>query len=1116
MEPDTPTAPPVVAVVVVHDPGDWFDGTLDAFARQDYPNLRVLFLVVSDTAGTDSTFESIDERIQQRMPGSFVRAVAANVGFGSTANEVLRLVEGDNGFFLICHDDVAPEPDALRILVEELYRSNAGAVGPKLVEWDDPNMLQAVGLGMDRFGEIDPIIDAGEVDQEQHDGVRDVFVLPSAYLLVRADLFRELGGFDPAIDFYGEDTELCWRIHHSGARVVVVPSARVRHLGQLQQRRPDLRHGMLRARHRMRSVATLTGSSRLPARSVEMVLLTFTELVVGLFTGRFGEAWNSFRALIGLAPRTPALITRRRQVKPIRRVPEREVYSLQEGGSARLNSYLRSRETSTYVGEGVQVRRWRQSATAPVVAWIAVIVGLVVGGRSFFDGGLPPVGEFLAFPESPRQLLSTFLSGWNPNGAGATSPNPTGWATLSGLSVFTLFHMGLLQTLFVLGLLIVGVAGVWRLAAVFPSTRARIAALLVYALSPLVSGAMSNGRLTVLVVYAATPWVLHLVRRASGVETADPLAAGSDLADGVIDLALGERIRRTVAAALVLAVAVAFAPVMLPIAVLVSLVFTLGTLLARGSTATAAWSLVTGLGAALGAALLNLPWITSWTWEGIVGAPPVGEAGLGMVKLASFEIGRTDFAALAIALFLPVIAAVLLARAWRLTWAVRSALMVLVFGFLAVLADRGSLPIGAPEAGVLLVPVAVGLAISAAAALAAFDLDVRGGNFGWRQPLGILSSIAVVVGLAPGLGALADGSFQTPTTPLARLLDASLPDASSDGDYNVLLIGDPRLLPVPATEYRDGVGWAIIDDGPLDVFDRWMPPSNAAAELVTTALDEMAATSTLRAGRLLAPLSIRFVVVPEFDGVTSTVNDPLPLPEGLVDSLEDQLDLVALRPGLPTLEAFENRAWLPTYAQLDEAGVAASDSAGAEVLVRADLSTSAPVFVGADQLATATDEVTAGVVHLGLPFDASWSLSVDGTTIEPRRAFGETTAFDVPTAGLGELRYDSSTLRWLAVLAQIALWIAAIVVAARVRVSVGRRESLLLTDETLIDLTDAAVPSLVDPGFAGDRRPAIHPDPVDPDGGPPSAPGHLPGRLPDPRPNQESDRETEQESGASS
>ena len=148
---------------------------------------------------------------------------------------------------------------------------------------------------------------------------------------------------------------------------------------------------------------------------------------------------------------------------------------------------------------------------------------------------------------------------------------------------------------------------------------------------------------------------------------------------------------------------------MLPLAVALTVVFALGTVLARGSLATAGWSLVAGLGAVVGAAVLNLPWITSWTWEGVVGAPPIGEAGIGLIPLASFEIGRTDFAALALALYLPVIAAVLLARAWRLTWAIRSGLMVLVFGGLAVLADRGSIALAMPEAGVLLVPVAVGL-----------------------------------------------------------------------------------------------------------------------------------------------------------------------------------------------------------------------------------------------------------------------------------------------------------------------------------------------------------------------------------------------------------------------
>ena len=763
MEAETQQAPPVVAVVVVHDPGTWFDETLDALAAQDYPNIRFLFLDTSGVvdAGPGEELRDVAERVAERLPDAFVRRLGANPGFGAAANEVLRLVDGDNGFFLFCHDDVAPDPSAVRLMVEELYRSNAGAVGPKIVDWYDPRVLQSVGLGLDRFGEIDVGIEPGEVDQEQHDGVRDVFVLPSAFMLIRADLFRAVGGFDPAIDFYGDDVELCWRIHYNGARVVVVPSARARHLSQLPARRPDLSYRNLSARHRMRSVATMTGSARLPGISLELVLLTIAELVVGIFTARFAEAWASLRALVGLVPRTGSLLARRRVVKPLRLVPDREVAGLQESGSTRINHYLRSRETATFAGTESSVRRWRQSAAAPVIAWIVVLAGLVIGSRSLLGHGFPPVGEFLPFPDSPRQLLGSYVSGWNPLGVGTTAANPTGWASIGLASVLTLFRMGLLHTLFILGLVVAGVSGMSRLVTVFPSTRARVAGMLVYAASPLVGGAMSIGSLNTLVAFASTPWIIHLMRRAAGVGTADPRAAPLDLADGLVELDAAERIRLTLACAIVVALATAFVPVMWMVSLTIAVVLALATLLALASWRTAAGYLVVGVVAGGIALLLNLPWFSRWTWDALVGAPPIGDPGRGMLELAAFEIGVSDFAYLSLALYLPVVAAIMLARAWRLTWAVRAAMLVLVFGALAVLADQDALPFRGPEAGVLLVPVAVGLGIAAGAALAAFDLDVRGGSFGWRQPLGLLASAAVVVGLVPGIAALG-GTSPTP------------------------------------------------------------------------------------------------------------------------------------------------------------------------------------------------------------------------------------------------------------------------------------------------------------------------------------------------------------------
>ena len=68
------------------------------------------------------------------------------------------------------------------------------------------------------------------------------------------------------------------------------------------------------------------------------------------------------------------------------------------------------------------------------------------------------------------------------------------------------------------------------------------------------------------------------------------------------------------------------------------------------------------------------------------------------------------------------------------------------------------------EIGMLLAPAAVGLALSAACAVAAFEQDVQGASFGWRQPLGVITGASMLIGLVPALAATADGHWFTPST----------------------------------------------------------------------------------------------------------------------------------------------------------------------------------------------------------------------------------------------------------------------------------------------------------------------------------------------------------------
>ena len=178
--------PTVAAVVVTRNAGPWLEQTLRSLGEQDYQSVAVM---VVDAGSRDDP----GPRVAATLPGTYVRRVADS-GFAAAANEALYTVRNAT-FLLICHDDVALDPSAVRVMLEEAYRSNAGIVGLKLVDADNPEVLLEVGRTIDRFGIPYTGIEPGELDQAQHDGVRDVFYVSDAAVLVRTDLFHELGGF---------------------------------------------------------------------------------------------------------------------------------------------------------------------------------------------------------------------------------------------------------------------------------------------------------------------------------------------------------------------------------------------------------------------------------------------------------------------------------------------------------------------------------------------------------------------------------------------------------------------------------------------------------------------------------------------------------------------------------------------------------------------------------------------------------------------------------------------------------------------------------------------------------------------------------------------------------
>ena len=1034
-------APPVVASMVVYQPGPWFVESLEALAAQTYPQLQTLFLVVGTHDGDGEGIDTdLTELIHSVLPQAVVRHIEGNPGFGLVSNEVARLVDGEGGFFCLLHDDVALEPEAIERLIEETYRSNAGLVGPKLVEWDDPTILQSVGLNVDRIGEVEPLIGDNEKDQEQHDSVRDVFALSSACLLIRSDLFRELGGFNRQIDFFGEELDLCWRAHLSGARVLIVPAAKARHRNGIDSRATNVERTSAQARNRVRTVVTLSGGLQLPFVMLQMLVASVVQVVAGIFGGGFTAALASLRASLAVIIDLPYVLRRRSEVRPLRLVAASEIHDLQVSGSARFSSFVRRR--SRRIQQASLAQKDRKDAVKHqrfvTNVFIAIIAFVLLGSRSFVLHGVSRIGEFLpmrAVSESPRALVTSFVSGWTQGGFGSAGSNSSGYVLMALAGAISFGRTGALQTVLIIGTVFVGAFGMWKVPTGYFSLRARAIGMAMYVAVPLPYVALSKGRLSDLLVYAALPWVLRLFVRAE------------------LGLRGAKQTQLLATAVLFAAVVFAFVPTFLAIVVWVAIAWIIGGFIAQANLrqAIAVGRIVVAL--VVGALVLNAPWVSQFAnaqWmDHFIGNQAASVQRVGFTQLARFDGGLLRFGVIALGLYIPVFVSVVVTRSNTFIWATRSLSLVVLTGMLIVAIDANVVNIAAPSFGQLSAIVACGLALGAGA-LASFVFDDELTlAYRWWKPVVACAVVASFVGALPAVSMAVGGSWNQSKTAIADLY-TQMQDNPPEGDYNVVYVGRSEVLPVSSLRVSDEVAFAVADDGELTMRDRWAKPNDLSSN-VESALHAIIWRETVRGGRLLAPLAVRYVVVPQIDGGESTIEKPLPLPEDLLAALSTQLDFRRVYLA-SDLVIYENMAWVPSLSILDDNSSALSKQAGDEVLLSSELKSTMPIARVGDVASVAT-EVGASTVHLAVPFSNQLRLDVAGADVQPRVAFGGTTAFDVSDGGPATLKYKTPISQYLFIVVQSLLWLLVMVAVFDIgriqrRISQARnREVIVVGDQ---------------------------------------------------------------------
>lgn len=1060
MPPD-PTAAPVVAVVVAADPGPWLEECLTALGDQDHPNLSVLLI--------DAGEDDLAARAASVLPDCYVRRLGQRTPFGAAANELLGLVEGA-AYLLICHDDVAPDPSAVSELVAEAARANAGVVSPKLVSWDDPSRLLAVGAVADRLGTVQALVEPGELDQEQHDSPRDVFVAPGAAVLVRADLFGELGGYDPDVPDLGEDLDLCWRAQLAGARVGVAPTARVRHLlatSTGQRAGPDRRRAAAVAdRHRWHSLLSCTSAVSLLWLLPLALLYTLGEALTALLSGRPGWARDVLMAPAAVLGRPGRLRVARRRAQRCRHIPDRRVRRLQTPGNARLRSWLRHRaEGSSPALPGVAVvpawgadppaaawapgvdagagsaSAWGAEPSAPAVAlgepvatyragrvrsaWppatataVAVLVVLAVGSRSLLTHPLPDVGSLPSAGGGVGAWWRAWWTTWQVAGLGSRGAGPPGAGMLALAASILGGSVGAARHLAVLAPLAVGPLGAWRMARPWGPPAARVVAAVAYAAVPLPYDAMAAGDWRGLVAVAALPWILAALARCS-----DALPYPSTTWTGVA--------HRLAAVGLLVGFSAAFCPALLLVVPVTAAGLAAGSVLA-GQLPVAARTLAVGVAASAVGAVLLAPWSI-----GALGHPAalLGPAGVatprtvgGLLRFAAGPIGTGPLGwGLLVAAALPL----LIGRSWRLAWAARLWVLVLVAVAWEWLGGAGVVP--APPVSVGLAPAAAALAGAAALGAVAFVQDLPGYRFGWRQAATGAAAVALALACLPVLVGAGGGSWGQPSSGPDTAL-SSLAGAPGGGDYLVLWVGRPGALPLASTPFGGGIGWATTWDGLPGPSADWSAGSPGGTAAVASALHDAEAGLTSHLGRLLGPLGIRYLVVPAADGPSGSGASPAPVQPALLAALARQTDLA---PELldPAYTVYAVTDAVPVRAALTPAAAAAAAGVHSKrALDQLDLAGSAPVLPGPPSGAAGTLPA-ADEVYLAGAAGRGWRLEVAGRSValRPVLAGSGLLSRGPAPAGPAVLRAPADLAVRVGDLAELVLWAGAVALAAAAR-----------------------------------------------------------------------------------
>lgn len=214
---------PLVSVVLVNFRGA--HDTLEAISglkALNWPNDSLEIVVVDNASGDDSV-----EILRSGAPDVVLVESDTNSGFAGGCNLGVQHSSGEVVAFL--NNDAKPDPDWLARGVETLMSGpRVGAVASRVLDWEGKNIDYA-GAGLTWYGMGYRPLSGHPANRKKEATRGPVLFGTGSAMIVRRDVYEELGGFDEDFFMFFEDVDFGWRLNLRGYEYLYEPDSLVFH-----------------------------------------------------------------------------------------------------------------------------------------------------------------------------------------------------------------------------------------------------------------------------------------------------------------------------------------------------------------------------------------------------------------------------------------------------------------------------------------------------------------------------------------------------------------------------------------------------------------------------------------------------------------------------------------------------------------------------------------------------------------------------------------------------------------------------------------------------------------------------------------------------------------------